>query len=134
MRSTPLPTASIDADLDLTAATLIALDGEVDMNGHKLLLNQDTAITINLDADTGVSIPFFTNVGELEIADIGRIEAGTDLTELLNPTYAGDVLPSDFFRLVFTDNGTLTLLVPEPTTATLRLVALAALAMRRRRK
>ena len=134
MRSTPLPTASINADLDLTAATIVALDGEVDMNGHKLLLSQDTAITLNLDTDNGAYIPFFTNVGALEIAGIGLIESGTDLTEILNLTYAGDVPPGDFFQLVYTDNGSLTLIVPEPATPTLSLVALAALAMRRRRK
>ncbi len=134
MRSTPLPTASIDADLDLTAATVVNLEGSVDMNGHTLLLSQDTAITLNLDADNGAYIPFFTNVGELEIAGFGRIESGTDLTEILNLTYAGDVLPSDFFQLVYTDDGSLALIIPEPTTATLSLVALAALAMRRRRK
>ena len=134
-RSTTLPAASIDANLDLTAATLIALDGAVDMNGHKLLLNQDTAITLNLDADTGYDIPFFTNVGELEIADIGRIEGGTDLTEILNPTYAGDVLPSDFFRLVYTDTGSITLMIiPEPATTTLSLLGLCSLAIRRRRR
>ncbi len=134
MRSTPLTAVSIDADLDLTAATVIALDAEVDMNGHTLLLNQDTTLTLNLDADNGVSIPFFTNVGALEIVGIGQIETGTDLTEVLNLTFAGDLPPSDTYQLIYTQNGSLALIVPEPTTATLSLVALAALAMRRRRK
>ncbi len=135
MRSTIQPTACIDADLDLTSATNITLEGAVDMNGHTLMLGQNTVITLNLDALAGNDIPFFTNVGVLEIDGVGKIENGTDLTEVLNITYAGNTLPGeDVFRLLYTENGTLTLQIPEPATTALSLLGLCGVAMRRRRK
>ncbi len=129
VRSTTLPAAVIDADLDLTAATGIVLEGSVDMNGHKLLLSQYTPITLNFDVAADDLLPFFTNVGILEIEGLGQIASGTDLTDLLNIAYTG----SDAYQLIYTDSG-ISLLIPEPTTATLSLLALAALAARRRRK
>ncbi len=135
MRSTIQPTACIDADLDLTSATNITLEGAVDMKGHTLMLGQNTVITLNLDALAGNDIPFFTNVGVLEIDGVGKIENGTDLTEVLNITYAGNTLPGeDVFRLLYTENGTLTLQIPEPATTALSLLGLCGVAMRRRRK
>lgn len=135
MRSTIQPSACIDADLDLTAATNITLEGAVDMKGHTLMLGQNTVITLNLDALAGNDIPFFTNVGVLEIDGVGKIENGTDLTEVLNITYAGNTLPGeDVFRLLYTENGTLTLQIPEPATTALSLLGLCGVAMRRRRK
>ncbi|MBR4311680.1 MAG: PEP-CTERM sorting domain-containing protein [Akkermansia sp.] len=135
MRSTIQPSACIDADLDLTSATNITLEGAVDMNGHTLMLGQNTVITLNLDALAGNDIPFFTNVGALEIDGVGKIENGTDLTEVLNITYAGNTLPGeDVFRLLYTENGTLTLQIPEPATTALSLLGLCGVAMRRRRK
>ena len=134
MRSTTLTAVSIGADLDLSDATAVVLEGSVDMNGHRLLLNKDATITLNLDSTTGDYIPFFTNVGMLEIEGIGLIERGTNLTELLNVIYMGNTAPGDTIQLVYTDTGDFTLLIPEPATATLSLLALAALAARRRRK
>ena len=134
MRSTTLTAVSIGADLDLTDATAVVLEGSVDMNGHRLLLNKDATITLNLDSTTGDYIPFFTNVGMLEIEGIGLIERGTNLTELLNVIYMGNTAPGDTIQLVYTDTGDFTLLIPEPATATLSLLALAGLAARRRRK
>ena len=97
------------------------------MNGHNLLLNPDTTITIRLDTDTPDYIPFFTNVGELEIAGGGLIERGTDLTEILNVTYTGNEGAPDSIRLIYSDNGNISLMIPEPATATLSLLALAGL-------
>lgn len=135
MRSTIQPAACIDANLDLTSATNITLEGAVDMKGHTLMLGQNTVITLNLDALAGNDIPFFTNVGAIEIDGVGKIENGTDLTEVLNITYAGNTLPGeDVFRLLYTENGTLTLQIPEPATTALSLLGLCGLAMRRRRK
>ena len=57
MHSSPLPTASIDADLDLTAASLVSLEGSVDMNGHSLLLGRDTTLTLNYDTVSGDITP-----------------------------------------------------------------------------
>ncbi len=135
MRSTIQTSACIDADLDLTSATNITLEGAVDMKGHTLMLGQNTVITLNLDALAGNDIPFFTNVGVLEIDGVGKIENGTDLTEVLNITYAGNTQPGeDVFRLLYTENGTLTLQIPEPATTALSLLGLCGVAMRRRRK
>lgn len=134
MRSTALPAASIDADLDLTAATLIVLEAPVDMNGHTLLLSQNTPITLNFDAGSSDYIPFFSNVGALEIEGIGLIESGTDLTEILNITYADNSIPSNDFQLVYTGEGSLALQAPEPTSATLALLGLCGLVWRRRRQ
>ncbi len=135
MRSTTLPSASIDADLDLTSTTLIVLEGQVDMNGHSLLLNQNTSITLNFDTAIGDITPLFTNVGILEIEGLGQIESNTDLTEALNFTFTGTLHPNDSCQIFYTDTGTLALqIIPEPATTTLSLLGLCGLAMRRRRK
>ncbi len=137
MRSTIPAAAKIDADLDLTAATAVVLEGAVDMNGHTLLLKKDSTFTLNFGAEGGDSLPFFTNIGmlKIEVDGVDRVvDSGTNLKELLNLTYAGDVLPSDFFRLIYTDDGTLTLQIPEPATTTLALLGICSLAMRRRRQ
>ena len=134
-RSTTLPAASIDADLDLTAATLLVMDGAVDMNGHTLLLNQGATITLNFDAPAGYDIPLFTHIGLLEIEGLGQIDIGTNLTEVLNITYQENTLPSNFCQLVYTDTGSITLMIiPEPATTTLSLLGLCSLAIRRRRR
>lgn len=134
MRNSTLPSAVIYADLDLTEASVVHLESTVNMNGHNLLLNRDTAITIRLDTDTADYIPFFTNVGELEIAGVGLIERGTDLKEILNVTYTGNEGAPDSIRLIYNDDGHISLMIPEPTTATLSLLALAGLTARRRRR
>lgn len=130
MRNSTLPSA----DLDLTEASVVLLESTVNMNGHNLLLNPDTTITIRLDTDTPDYIPFFTNVGELEIAGGGLIERGSDLTEILNVTYTGNEGAPDSIRLIYNDNGNTSLMIPEPATATLSLLALAGLTARRRRR
>ena len=104
------------------------------MKGHTLVLSQDTTITLHFDAESGEYVPFFTNVGALEIAGLGRIESGTDLSDVLHLAYAGEVLPEDSFQIIYTDDGSLALQIPEPATATLSLLALAGLAARRRRR
>lgn len=131
--STRLPVASIDADLELTAATVIHLEGSADMNGHSLLLSQDSTIVLTLGADAGNYIPFFTNVGMLEIEGLGQIENGTNLTELLNLTFTGSALPNDSIQLVYAENGIHALQIPEPATAALSLLGICGLALRRRR-
>lgn len=134
MHSSPLPATSIDADLDLTAASLVSLDGTVDMNGHSLLLGRNTTLTLNYDTVSGDITPLFTNVGILEIEGLGQIESNTDLTEALNFTFPGTILPNHSCQILYTNTGTLALLiVPEPATTTLSLLGICGLAMRRRR-
>lgn len=130
MRSSTLPAANIDADLDLTDAAIVVLEASVDMNGHTLLLNRDAIITLRSDTAITDYIPFFTNVGMLEIEGIGRIANGTEQTEILNVTYTGD----DSFKLIYTEDGSISQMIPEPATTTLSLLGICGLAIRRRRK
>ncbi|MBO5683522.1 MAG: hypothetical protein J6R92_01110 [Akkermansia sp.] len=135
MRSTTLPAASIDADLDLTAASLVSLEGSVDMNGHSLLLGRNTTLTLNFDTAIDDITPLFTNVGILEIEGLGQIESNTDLTEALNFTFPGTILPNHSCQIFYTDTGTLALqIIPEPATTTLSLLGICSLVLRRRRK
>ncbi len=137
MHSTIPAAAKIDADLDLTEASAVVLEGAVDMNGHTLLLKEGSTFTLNFGADGGDSLPFFTNIGMLKIEGYGVdgvVESGTDLTELLNLTVTGNSAPGDFYHLMYTENGSLTLQIPEPATTTLALLGICALAMRRRRQ
>ena len=134
LRSSTLPTANIDADLDLSNASIVVLEASVDMNGHTLLLNRDAAITLRSDTAITNFTPFFTNVGMLEIEGLGQISSGTDLTEILNVTYNGETASTNSLKLIYTANGSISLLVPEPATTTLSLLGLCGMAMRRRRK
>lgn len=132
MRSTTLPAAVIDGDLDLTKASVVWLEASVDMNGHTLLLNKDATLILNVATNSGDYIPFFTNVGSLEIDGID-IENGTDLTEILNVTYTGNAATTDLYQLVYTNSGIISLMIPEPATTALSLLSLCGLTMRRRR-
>lgn len=132
MRSTTLPAAVIDGDLDLTKASVVWLEASVDMNGHTLLLNKDATLILNVATNSGDYIPFFTNVGSLEIDGID-IENGTDLTEILNVTYTGNAATTDPYQLVYTNSGIISLMIPEPATTALSLLSLCGLTMRRRR-
>lgn len=136
LRNAVTPSVSVDADLDLTMATSITLNTAVDMNGHNLLLSAQTPITISLSEVDG-SILFFTNVGTLSVLTIEGITEvitpGTDLTQYFNIT-STDGADLSGYSLVYANDALSMSIVPEPTTATLSLLALAALAARRRRK
>ncbi|MDO4751894.1 MAG: PEP-CTERM sorting domain-containing protein [Akkermansia sp.] len=136
LRNAVTPSVSVEADLDLREATSITLNTAVDMNGHDLLLSAQTPITISLSEVDG-SILFFTNVGTLSVLTIEGITEvitpGTDLTQYFNITSA-DGTDLSGYCLVYADGALAMSIVPEPTTATLSLLALAALAARRRRK
>lgn len=131
LRSVPQVIApSVTTDLDLSEATSITLDYSVNMNGNDLILSSKTPLTLNIDSDSGV-IPFFSDIGTLTIVDAEGsrfvVDTNTDLSNVLNIQNLGG------YSLVYAD-GTLSLMVPEPATATLSLLALAALAARRRRR
>lgn len=136
LRNAVTPSASVDANLDLRMATSITLNTAVDMNGHNLLLSAQTPITISLSEVDG-SILFFANVGTLSVLTIEGITEvitpGTDLTQYFNIT-STDGADLSGYSLVYANNALSMSIVPEPTTATLSLLALAALAARRRRK
>ena len=134
-RSTITPASSINADLDLTGASSIILDGTVNMNGHRLYLLANTPITLNYDS-ASYDIPFFSNVSELLIinANEQKIELtpGSDVTEYLS-VYSNEI-PLQGISITYTSAGNISLSIPEPNTTTMSLLALSLLAARRRRK
>lgn len=129
-------TSSVNADLDLTEASAIILDGTVNMNGHELRLNSNTAITLN-GYTVDNALPFFSNVEKLIITTPGGEELsltpGSDVTTYLS-LYSNSS-PLQDVSITYTTSGNISLLaVPEPTSATLGLLSLLGLAARRRRK
>ncbi len=129
MRSNPtVLEPSIHAHLDLTEAESITLATSVNMNGYDIILSNDTPITLQLAAGSE-EVPFFTNIGTLTIGG-ETITNGTSLTSVLNITNAADFAG---YNIIYA-GGNISLIIPEPATATLSMLALAALATRRRRK
>ena len=119
------PGVSIDADLNLSEASSVSIEATVDMNNHTLTLRQGQRIELG---EIDGSAPIFANVGTLIIGG-QTIAKGTDLTDYLvflapDNTELTGVIYSEDNRWVS---------IPEPTTATLSLLALAALTARRRR-
>ena len=79
----------------------------------------------------------FSGVNSLVFDHFSNVEKYADTYSFLAKDYFTGSLIGENTKVVFNSNdGTVTLvgLVPEPTTATLSLLALAALAARRRRK
>jgi hypothetical protein len=105
----------------------------VNMNGNDLYLSPETIkIFISPETSGQKEIVCFSNIGKLYLGD--------SMTEsyILNADicYTGSETPLEYL-LVYNQNlGTLLLTqsIPEPTTATLSLLALAALCSRRRRR
>lgn len=134
LRSSITPASSVNADLDLTEASAIILENSVNMNGHQLRLLSDTPITLNYDAVSS-NLPFFTNVSKLLVTTTDGTELalapGTDVTQYLTLYSNGE--PLQGVSIIYSASGDISLTVPEPTTVTLGLLALAGLAARRRR-
>lgn len=135
-RAAVTPAASVYADLDLRDATSITLNAEVNMNNHNLILSADTPITLSLNEVDG-SIIFFTNMAQLSIVDdevTTVVAEGANLTPYFSNITTADGRDLSGYQVIYS-SGTLSMtMLPEPTTATLSLLALAALATRRRRK
>ncbi len=121
-----VPGVSIDADLNLSEASSVSIEATVDMNSHTLTLRQGQRIEL---AEIDGSAPIFANVGTLIIGG-QTIAEGTDLTDYLvflapdNTELTGVIYGEDNIWVS----------IPEPTTATLSILALAALTARRRRR
>ena len=136
LRSRVTPEASVNADLDLIRASSIVLESTVNMNGHRLLLNSETPITLDYNvADSNMT--FFTNVKELLVTtaegEAVTLTPGTDVTQYISLYNNGEQLPE--VSIIYTISGDIGMAaVPEPGTATLSLLALAALVSRRRRR
>jgi len=97
----------------------------------------DTTLNRVYSLNTGESLALFTGVDGLKLGETSYASISADDGILASPYFTN--LNSDQYRLTYTgtDNGTLSIIsaaVPEPATATLSLLALAALAARRRRK
>ncbi len=146
--------ATLNANLILTDEASLTFDGALALGnstltlGSGLTLNADTLAAIkNLSGDDTVAL--FTGVGALTLGDdvftkgTNMLDAtsGIDLSKYFTladaqtPAVLSDEQLSSGYYLGFDANGTLYAgVIPEPTTATLSLLALAALAARRRRK
>ena len=118
----------IEADLDLRAATEITLETTVDLDGHHLFLSENAPITLSTDSISG-GITFFTGINELYVGNTKISGSNIVLNNYLNiDGNEANETPT----LVF-NNGSITMSIPEPTTTSLGLMALMALAARRRR-
>lgn len=113
--------------LTLDGGELVINSGcSIDLNGEDLILSDKVAITVNVvnmdDALTG-NYTLFTNMGQV---------SGSPL-EVTFQNYEGTATQKA--ALTYNADGSVTVVaVPEPTTATLSLLALAGLCARRRRK
>ena len=117
------PAATLDAALELEEGALVNLDGgNIDMGGKDLVLKGKLSVTLSGDMLGEDEIVLFSNVG--------NVENGEEIEVVVNGvTTTGNVIGNDVtVDIAGVPN------VPEPTTATLSLLALAGLAARRRRK
>ncbi len=127
--------AYINAALNLSAATSVVLETSVDMQGNALTFADKQALTLAFSS-IGEEFLLFDNISTLTIGDVTysateSASAAIDVSGLLVLQYE-DHQPMTDYTLIFRESG-LWLSVPEPTTATLSLLALAALTTRRRR-
>lgn len=123
------PLIRLQADLDLTQADSILLESAVDVQQKNLAFSLGQEITLAFHNE-GSDLPFFLNVGSITIGGTTYL-AGDDIQHLLNIKLDGN--PADY-RFTYTQDGTLTLTIPEPSGSLLSLLALATMSIRRRRK
>ena len=134
--------AVLNANLTLASGSSLSVaEGGLAM-GSTLSLStgitlDDTTLNRVYSLNTGESLALFTGVDGLKLGETSYASISADDGILASPYFTN--INSDQYRLTYTgtDNGTLAILsaaVPEPATATLSLLALAALAARRRRK
>lgn len=130
-------TATVNADLNLAMADSLTMGAVVDMMSYELTLGT-TPITLNLmlnDAapDTTFDLVLFTNVSQLNLGEAALGFGSWDA----NLFFTSDYITEDT-TLVYANDYTISLhnlrVIPEPGTATLSMLALAALTMCRRRR
>lgn len=123
-----------------SSSTLTLNQVHIDMDGGSLALSMlgDNKINLVLTLDGPLmedsSVALFSNIGTLKLgADLQY--TGTGSYEFNANQYFTGSMIGENTTLVY-ENGSLTVtgLIPEPTTATLSILALAALATHRRRK
>ena len=129
--TTVAPEVNILSALDLREADSITLQATVNMNGNNLYLSEGAKFYIT-QQNEGNEIAAFTNIGKLYLGD--------SMTEsyIINAEvyYAGSETPIEYLLVYNQQLGSLSFVnsIPEPTTATLSLLALTALVGRRRRR
>ncbi len=143
---------TLNANVVLGAGSTLSMDAALNL-GSSLTLNGTTltgALLNQLLSGPG-SVTLFSGVDELYIGDSTENRAGSDFTLTTEEVYAAFALSDEVAALFAPDSETnkpiisvdyvangghimMTSNVPEPATATLSLLALAALAARRRRK
>lgn len=136
LREATTPTATVKAGLDLREATALTMEAEVDMTEHDLFLS-DKPVTLTMTLNPGTKNILFSNIGTLYIGNTAIANGFSASAAQYFTTTTEDLTQ---FYLVY-NNNTVSLqtfiegdAVPEPTSATLSLMALTALAARRRRR
>ncbi|MDO5472406.1 MAG: hypothetical protein Q4F35_03625, partial [Akkermansia sp.] len=140
--------ATLNTDLIIEAGATLEMGGTVDM-GSKLYLNSNTTLggellTTIQTAKLGSTVTLFTGIDALYFNGKEQTASITLDDRLSAGLYFSNLLDTDnrFYYMLYeapiNGDGMLSivvdgLVVPEPTTATLSLLALAALAARRRR-
>lgn len=125
--------ATFDADLDLSSKVTLTLDGILNLDGSALTLGNSItlggALISDIDSklESGALITLFTGVDSLLLGNTAYVDA-VDASTVFTGMAAGS------YNLVFGNGNVSLTTIPEPTTATLSLLALAGLAARRRRK
>ena len=130
-RATVAPEVNIISALDLREADSITLQATVNMNGNELYLSEGAKFYIS-QQNEGDEIAAFTNIGKLYLGD-SMTESYIINAEIY---YAGSETPLEYLLVYNQQLGSLSFVnsIPEPTTATLSLLALTALVGRRRRR
>ncbi len=131
--------ATLNANLVLTADSTLNLGANSLELGSSLTLGggalDDATLAAVLGLESGRSLELFTGVDELIVGN-GSYTGATELAASV--AFNNAELAAPDFRLVYTGataGGMVSIMsIPEPTTATLSLLALAGLAARRRRK
>lgn len=123
--------ANVDSALTFEQGAILTLqNGSIDMNGNALTLGSGLVLNLTCEGFTlGDTVLLFSNVGSCDLDDTNVTLASDVFTTTPGFIGYGAELVYD------STNRTVSLkTIPEPTTATLSLLALAALASRRRRR
>lgn len=132
LRAAATPGPTLYDSLDLTQADTLVMETSTSLSNNSLILSTSNSLTLDMELSTTEANILFTEVGQVTVDGV----ANTEETEWEASTFFSGADMQNY-NLVFSD-GTVALvfdpLVPEPATSTLGLVALAGLAMRRRRR
>lgn len=129
--------ATLNANLVMASGSVLELAGNSLQLGSSLTLGgvllDDVTVQNILSLEAGTAVTLFTGVDELILDGVGYTH---ELETSASVAFSNTELSNGRYRLVYNgaaDGEVSVMSVPEPTTATLSLLALAALAARRRR-